>query len=282
MSANAEDLGRSRIASLPMYDFPELSEHTDALWAAIGNELTRRGVSGVPSTLTRPVGSLHDHWLDPDVLLSHTCGYPLMRVLTDAQHVLGSFAVSGGDPTRPGSYRSVLVCRADDARAASGVAAFDGAIMAANDAGSLSGWVSLGVALARAGARPGPITLTGAHALSMHAVRSGVADLASIDAHSFALFSAHRPNAVEGLRMIGHGPDVAMTPLFTAEADLVEILREAVHGALEALSPTTRMALQIEGFVVGGREMHEQVRDLEALAGSVMPSSPADPEPVTQ
>ncbi len=268
------------IASLPMYDFPELVAHTDALWTEIAQQLTRRAVASVPSTLVRPSGSLHGHWLDLELLLSQTCGFPLVRVLTDAQHVLGSFAVATGSPDRPGWYRSVLVCRTDDARASTGVNGFHNAPVAINDAGSLSGWVSLGVALADAGIRPGNITFTGGHAFSADAVRRGVADLASIDAHTFALLSAHRPAAVEGLRVIGHGPEVAMTPLITANAELVPVLREAVVAALDAVDSATRTALQLVGFVDGGREMHGQVRELAAKAMTVMPHSDGDPEPI--
>ena len=271
----------SLLASLPMYDFPELVEHTDALWHEIARQLVLRGVLDVPTDVVRPTGSLHDHWTNPALLLSHTCGYPLVRDLTGDQHVLGSFAVASGSVARPGWYRSVLVCRADDQRAsASGVAGFDGAALAVNDAGSLSGWVSLGVALADAGVRPGPITFTGAHAFSVEAVRSGGADLASIDAHSFSLFSVHRPSAVVGIRVIGHGPEVAMTPLITAYGDLVPVLREAVVEALDAISPATRKALQITGFVEGGRDMHGRVLEFAAKAMSVLPLSGSDPEPV--
>lgn len=263
-----------------MYDFPELVAHTDGLWEEIARHLTRRGVTPVPSALVRPSGSLHDHWLEPGVLLSQTCGFPLVRVLTEAQHVLGSFAVTCGNPDRPGWYRSVVVCRADDARASDGLAAFDGAPVASNDVGSLSGWVSLGVVLAEAGIGPGPITFTGGHASSVEAVRNGVADLASIDAHSFSLLLAHRRAAVEGLRVIGHGPEVAMTPLFTAHAELVPILREAIGAAMETIAPATRAALQIGGFVEGGREMHARVTELAETAVTVMPCSGDDPEPV--
>lgn len=262
-----------------MYDLPEIADHTDALWAEIARQLRRRGVVDVPSKLARPTVPLRDHWVDPGLLLSHTCGYPLVRELTDAQHVLGSFAVTSGSPHRPGWYRSVVICRADDARAVDGVAAFNGAPMAANDIGSLSGWVSLGAALADAGIRPSHITFTGGHAASVEAVRGGAADLASIDAHSFSLFSAHRPAAVEGLQVIGHGPEVAITPLFTAYADLVPMLREAVVAAVNELTPATRAALQIDGFVVGGREMHGRVMELAAKAMAVMSSSGDDLDP---
>lgn len=257
------------IASLPMYDFPEIREDTDALWTAIANEARARGIDTVPDALMRPEISLHDHWHDPAILLSHTCGYPVVNELTDTQIILGSFVFRAGDPVRPGWYRSVVVCRAGDPRAASGLAAFNGAPMAANDDRSLSGYVSLGVALAEAGIGPGSLQFTSAHAVSVALVRDGAVDVACIDAHSLALFRAHRPRAVEGLVEIGYGPQIAATPLFTAQPEAVDALRDAVGAAVSSLPQSTRDRLQIDGFVANGREVHEPVRALAAQALAV-------------
>jgi ABC-type phosphate/phosphonate transport system substrate-binding protein len=258
------------IASLPMYDFPELRDATDELWAAIADRAGALGIDHVPDALTRPEGPLHDHWLDPEILLSHSCGYPVVRMFTDDQHVLGSFAFRAGDPARPGWYRSVIVCRSDDPHADDGLSAFDGAPMVANDDLSLSGYVSLGVALAEAGVAPGSLQFTGAHALSVVAVRDGEADIACIDAHTLALLHAIRPGAVAGLRAIGLGPQVAATPLFTAQAEHVDALRSAVTHAVGLLAGATRDRLQIEGFAPGDRSVHEPVRDLAARARAVL------------
>lgn len=70
-----------------------------------------------------------------------------------------------------------------------------------------------------------------------------------------------------------------MTPLFTAHAEHVPVLREAVVAAMDAIAPTTRTALQIVGFVAGGREMHGQVLGLAAKAMAVMSSSGDDLDP---
>jgi ABC-type phosphate/phosphonate transport system substrate-binding protein len=278
------------IASLPMYDLPELREHTDALWAAIAHEARTLGIAA-PEHLTRPDLPLPEHWLDPSILLSHTCGYPVVRVLTEGQHVLGSFAVDAGDVERPqhgldpsdsqvrhsiepGWYRTVLVCRSTDPRSEEGMKSFVGATMAANDEGSLSGYVSLGVALAEAGVQPGRLVLTGAHAVSVEAVRDGLADLASIDAHTFSLLAMHRPAAVAGLKVIGRGPQVAVTPLFTAQHEAVDSLRTAVGNAVASLPAATRDALQLVGFVPHGKEPHEPVRALADRAKAVWSAVP--------
>ena len=73
-----------------------------------------------------------------------------------------------------------------------------------------------------------------------------------------------------------------MTPLITSRADLVPVLRESVVAALDAIPPTTRWALQIVGFVEGGRDMHAQVPHLARKAMDVLPSSGDDPQPVAR
>jgi ABC-type phosphate/phosphonate transport system substrate-binding protein len=258
------------VASLPMYDLLEIRAHTNAFWEATAAELRSIGLAGVPDELTRPDGPLVEHWRRPDLLLSHTCGFPLVRALPNA-FVLGSFSFAAG-ATRPGFYRSVLVARADDPRVVGGVAAFDGAPVAANDDGSLSGWVSLGWALAEAGVRPGPVSFTGGHAVSVLAVRDGSADLASIDAHSFALFGLHRAEAVDGLTVVGFGPEVATTPLITNREELVVTLRSAVEAALARLPPEVLSALMITGWVSHGRAEHETVMGLADRALAVLPA----------
>ena len=257
-----------RMASLPMYDFPEIRAHTNDLWAGMAHELIAVGIDDVPSALTRPDGPLVVHWRDNSLLLSQTCGYPVVRQLPDI-HVLGSFAVVSG-AERPGHYRSVLVARRSDSRSLHGVAGFSGARAAANDDGSLSGWVSLGWAFAEAGASPGPVTFTGQHALSVVAVRDGHADIASIDSHSYSLFARHRPESVEGLVVVGHGPEVAVTPLFTAHTELVEPIRSAVARALNSASPKVLSELMITGWVSHGREDHDHVVQLAERALAVL------------
>ena len=241
------------IASMPMFDLVEIRRETDALWAAIAAHL---GGTRTPTELTRPDVALVEHWRRPDLLLSHACGYPAARDFGAGQHILGSFSVACGEADRPGWYRSVLLCRDDDPRAGEGVAAFGGAPVVANDEGSLSGWVSLGWALHEAGVRPGPLQFSGAHVISLRMLIEGAADLTAVDAHTFALLTHHRSEAVRGLRVIGRGPVVAFTPLFSALAEMVDPLRVAITAALVSSSPELRSALMITGFVPHGIEDH--------------------------
>jgi len=70
------------IASLPMYDLPELRTATDAWWSGMAAALRRAGIDPVPDQLTR-VDSIAAVWRDPNLLLSQTCGYPLVREMAD-------------------------------------------------------------------------------------------------------------------------------------------------------------------------------------------------------
>ena len=93
-----------RIASLPMYDFDR--DAVEAWWRGIALALQAEGVSGVPSALEWP-DDLGAHWRDSRVLLSQTCGYPLMTTLMGDVQVVGAFCY-----TAPGCfgihYRSEL------------------------------------------------------------------------------------------------------------------------------------------------------------------------------
>ena len=55
------------IASLPMYDWPEVRAANDRLWSAIADGLTARGIDA-PARLNRD-GELWDQWEAPELLL---------------------------------------------------------------------------------------------------------------------------------------------------------------------------------------------------------------------
>lgn len=225
-----------------MYDLPELQEATDALWAAIAFELVELGVDA-PSALTQPTGALLEHWRSADLLFSQTCGFPYASFLRPHVTVLGAFHYETTYADDPGFYRTVLVAR-------SPLASFDGARVAINNHDSLSGCVSLGVALLDAGVTVAPpFLMTGGHVLSLLAVQNGDADLASIDGLTFALISEVRPAAVAGLSVVGYGPRTPCTPFVTSRPELAEPLRSALRAALARVCPDVLRCLHIRGFV---------------------------------
>ncbi len=116
------------------------------------------------------VGAL---WRDPDLIVSQTCGWPVVTSLAGAVRVVGAFAYR--TPRWHGrSYASVLV-----ARRPGEAADFCGGRAAVNSLDSLSGWISLVWALGRWPADP---VITGAHLGSLEALQAGTADVAAIDA----------------------------------------------------------------------------------------------------
>ena len=75
------------LVQLGMYDWPEVRTATDRLWIRIHEALAKRGIRS-PETLERN----QDHetgWLSPRLLLSQTCGLPLVQDLRDQVAVLG-------------------------------------------------------------------------------------------------------------------------------------------------------------------------------------------------
>ena len=227
------------VASLAMYPFAPLRAATDNLWASV-----RRHLGWGPDELEWTVLA-RDIWHHPQLLLAQTCGWPLITELSESVAVVGTFdyAVNGAEH---GSYRSVLVTQhdatLDELRGRPGIVA------AVNGFDSLSGWVSLQHAW---GGKPAAI-VTGAHLGSVEALVAGRADVASIDAVSWALFAEHEPDVVAPLHVVGAGPRVPCLPLVTGSQHSRDVpaLRDAIGAAVaDPAVSAACSALLIRGFV---------------------------------
>ena len=183
------------IASLPMYDTAATRDANDRLWDAIRTYLGRG-----PQHLERDTDP-HVQWLQPDLLLSQTCGLPYRTELLGKIRLVGTpdYGVEG---CPAGYYRSCVVVRQDDPRRS--LEEFNSAILARNDIRSQSGWAAIE---AEAASCPAPFTFsqnvldTGAHAASAEAVATGKADVAAIDAVTWALLTRDTDGA-KGLRVL--------------------------------------------------------------------------------
>lgn len=248
-------------ANLPMYDLEPLRAETDALWSAIAAALRARGIEA-PERLARPA-HLPDDWLRPDLLLSQTCGLPFARRLRGRVGLVGGVAYDVPDCS-PGSYRSRIVVRAGDP--AQAIEDMKGRIVAINSDDSQSGSGSLRMVLRELGA-PHPffarIIETGAHVDSIRAVARGDADIAAIDAVTFALASRFMPE-VQGLRVIGLTPKTPGLPLVTRLGRPTEALFEAVGEAIEAVGPAVRAALMLRGVVQRREEDFDGIAEADA------------------
>ncbi|GHD51552.1 phosphate ABC transporter substrate-binding protein [Thalassobaculum fulvum] len=225
----------SAVAALAMYDLPELRAATDSWWHAIARALRAEGLADVPPALdrARPVQTI---WRDPALLLTQTCGYPLMHEFADVLSAVAvpSYAAEG---CAAGRYRSAFVVRDDDP--AVGLADLRGRRAAANGPDSQSGCNVLRAAvapLAGAGRFFGAVVWSGAHRASAAAVRTGAADIAAIDAVTFALLRRYAPAEVDGLRVLDWSAEAPALPYATrrdADAETRARITAALLNAAE-------------------------------------------------
>ena len=221
--ATVNPMPSSPFAQLAMYPMAQLSAAYDVLWDRLRLALEADGVDGVPSALAWE-RDLHEAWIDPDAFITQTCGWPLVTALEGRVALIGSFDVDV--PWASGGwYRSVIVSskplsvaewrQRGDCR------------LIANNPDSLSGWVSLSWAW---GHRLDDVPFTGAHVESLREVAAGRADLASIDAVTFAHMVDAEPTVAARVHVVGHGPSVPSLPLVCAPrfASNVPALRRAL------------------------------------------------------
>lgn len=228
------------VASLAMYPFPPLRGATDDLWSVV-----RRHLGSGPDSLEWVVVT-PEVWRHPDLLLAQACGWPLVTELTDRVAVVGTFDydVVGCEH---GTYRSVIVSRLD--ASIDELRARPDVVAAINGSDSLSGWVSLHVAW---GGRPPNVVETGAHLQSVRSLAEGRADVASIDAVTWAHVCQLEPPLVAGLHVIGEGPRVPCLPIVAGwrHANEVGALRSAFAAAVaDPAAAAACAALRIRGFV---------------------------------
>lgn len=227
------------IASLGMYDMPALQSANDRFWHAIHTHL-----SDGPQHLTRD-GDAWDIWQSPDLWLAQTCGMPYRTRLHDHVKLVGTpdYGIAG---CPPGYYCSVLVARAD--RTGTQAADFASGKFAYNDAMSQSGWAGPMTHFAAKGVNFGKTLETGSHAQSAQAVAQGRADMAGIDALTWALLSEHS-DITQNLRVIETTAPTPGLPYITAPArDAVKLAR-AVAAAMMSLDEKDRATLHFKGLV---------------------------------
>ncbi|WP_156884622.1 phosphate/phosphite/phosphonate ABC transporter substrate-binding protein [Stappia stellulata] len=236
------------IAALPMYDWPEVREATDALWVSLRDAFRAAGIAA-PEGLTRnrPLLAL---WRDPQLLLAQACGLPYVQHLRGAVRLLGTPAYDiPGCP--PGTYRTVFVVRREDA--VPELEALKGRRCAFNHPGSQSGDGApraVLAPLARGGRFFGDVLETGSHRAALVAVAGGRADVATVDAVSWELARRHEP-AAAGLAVVAATPPTPGLPFISAMGMQggAERLRDAIAQGIRVTPLDAREALMLSGFV---------------------------------
>ena len=259
-------------ASLPMYDLPEVRDHTDRLWAAVAEDMRRFGVAGVPDVLERPADH-RDAWRPCGLLLSQSCGYPAAGALRGALRIVATphYAAPGCDGPR---YSSVVVVRASSR--ATTLGDLRGAVCAFNARDSQSGYNALRAAVAPfSGGRPcfAATVETGAHAASIEAVRGGRADVCAVDCVTWALLARHRPASLSGLAVLARTGPAPGLPLVTgrdcSDATLAAVRRALASAFARPDLADTRHALLIEGISDSTVDTYEPLFAMERSAAAL-------------
>jgi len=236
-----------------MYDLPALRRATDAWWTGLARALEAAGIDGVPRQLERQ-RAMDEVWLDPHLLLSQTCGYPLTHALAGRVRLVAT-PVYDVEGCAGASYRSAFLVRDDDP--AERLADLRGRRVAINSRDSQSGYNCLRHALA-------PLTdgsplfsevrETGDHGASLAALRENAADLAAVDGVTLALVARSEPAAVAGLRVLDWSAAAPALPYITradAGDDELAALRDGLLAtAADPGLAEARAALALKGFEI--------------------------------
>ena len=227
-----------------MYDWPEVQEANDRLWAGICRHLPDE-----PKALDRDIPDLAAHWLSPDLVLSQTCSLPYRTVLKDQVQLVGTPIYDL--PCDAGMYYSVLITRT------AGDADMDGRRLALNGADSQSGWAALHDHITQHGASPGRVLVTGAHKASAQAVAEGRADFAAIDALTWSLIQRHTSFAGQ-LSEIGRTKPTPGLPYICAKDRNPVPIREALDAAIREISQEDKQMLGLKGVTTLPAELYIQ------------------------
>lgn len=201
--------------SLPMYDWPEVRDATDAWAQGLARHLRAQGFAEAPSELLRQE-DYSQAWQSSELILSQCCGYPLIKFYAGALTpvLTPHYAVEGCSGPAFSSF--VLVRSADQIHS---LTELRGRVSAINSRDSMSGMLALKLVF-------GPLTdngkffartlETGAHLSSLAAVLRGEADVCAVDAVCVALARRYRPELLAGLTEIARSPLVPGLPYVTA------------------------------------------------------------------
>jgi ABC-type phosphate/phosphonate transport system substrate-binding protein len=259
----------SALATLPMYDLPELLEDTDAFWRAIAARLRGHGRTDVPERLSRDA-SPEAGWRDSRLVLSQTCGYPLTHGLGAHLRVVAtpSYAAAGCEDA---THRSAVMVRADVGHVPA--SALRGTRAAVNAFDSHSGMNALRAFVAphaRDGRFFSEVVETGSHRASISALRDGRADAAAIDAVTLALIEEVSPRELSGLEILAWTDPTPCLPFVTRRDASDEMLFD-LQSALDDVvrDPALRdvcARLRISHVTPSRVEDYEAIMEMERFA----------------
>lgn len=231
------------IASLMMYNRPELEAAHITYWALIRKHLADAGIDS-PATLSQDDEEF-SVWKHPELVLSQTCGMPYRLFLHGKVHLVGTpdFALDG---CPPGYYNSAIIIHRDNRGLP--LQAFENEVFAYNQTISQSGYAAI---LNHASAQGITFTnpaQTHSHLQSARAVAEKRAAIASIDAVTWRLVQRYEPFVSE-LSVLEWTAPTPGLPYITAITQNPATVFTAVKQAIDELPDNTRELLGITDLI---------------------------------
>ena len=216
-------------AELQMYVAPQRVREAQQQW------LTRVLEILSATRLDAQALDLKELWLSPQLLMTQTCGYPLMKILRGQVQVVGR-PVYQLPHSSGGNHCSLIVARADDPRQR--LEDFRGSHGLLNAQDSNSGMNLFRHTLAplqRDGQFFAQVSLTGGHRNSLVAIKAGEGDLAAIDSVTFDYLARDRSEEIAGVKVIARTASGPCLPYITRIGADAQAIREAMNQALKDL-----------------------------------------------
>mgnify|MGYP003672509095 FL=1 len=242
------------IASLPMYQRPELDQAHDDFWQLIASKL------GFDFPLSKE-GHETDLWLNPELLLSQTCGMPYRLDLHDKVTLIGTpdYGIKG---CPPGYYRSAVVIRHNDPRRVK--SEFKNSLFAFNGKNSQSGYAAAFFDCQKDDFFFENTVCSGSHLNSARMVASGNADIACIDPVSLS-YMEEFDNFYNELQILNWTDPTPGLPYISANGADQEKIFNAVSSATSELPGQTPDLLRLKGITYIPKEIYLAVPNPQAI-----------------
>lgn len=253
----------TRTVSLAMYD--PGSGSVDRLWSDLRARLIAAGFADLPVTLDSS-RELESAWLDSDLLIAQTCGYPLRQLLNGKVRYVGTpiYAVEG---TEGPNYRSAIVVRAGDT--AERLEDLRGRRAAYNAVHSQSGYNSFREAVsahAENGRFFSETFATGSHVASLQWVIDGRADVAAIDPVTLQLQPKGVRNAIKVIGWTSPAPGLPFITVLTLSDSYLVQLRAVLADFFGGAGRGDHPEFHFAGFEVLPDEAYDSILAMEQRA----------------
>lgn len=255
------------ITALPMYNVvPPVTRD----WAAFLQRVQARlapwlNDRGDTLQIVEHKDSLEAFWLRDDLLLSQTCGYPLVNALAGRVRLVATpeFTIPG---CANGDYRSVIV--ANKRAGVTSLSDCRGLRAAFNNPDSNSGMNLFRGAVAplvRNTSFFADVIETGGHLASLEALQNDTADVAAIDCITLELLREYAPDRLRGIDEIGFTASAPGLPIIASTAvlpDGIDAIFSALNIALDD-DPELAARLKLRRFVKRPLMDYARISDME-------------------